>query len=66
MAAHYSNAREGSHRWEEIPLRSGDIVISAPPKAGTTWLQTISGLLALQCPKLPAVLNDLSPWLDLK
>ncbi|MEU0032353.1 sulfotransferase domain-containing protein [Streptomyces sp. NPDC006335] len=51
-------------RWGAFPFRPGDIVISAPGKCGTTWMQMICALLVFQTPDLPAPLNELSPWLD--
>src|SRR5204863_6506977 len=42
----------------------GDIIISTPPKCGTTWTQMICALLILQTPDLPRPLDQLSPWLD--
>jgi aryl sulfotransferase len=51
-------------RWANFPFRSGDIVISAPVKSGTTWLQMICALLVFQTQDLPAPLSRLSPWLD--
>ena len=51
-------------RWAEFPFRSGDIVISAAPKSGMTWVQMICALMIFQAPILPASLPNLSPWLD--
>ena len=51
-------------RWAAFPFRQGDIVISTPPKSGTTWLQMICALLIFQTPDLPAPVRELSPWLD--
>ncbi|GIJ43770.1 sulfotransferase [Virgisporangium aliadipatigenens] len=62
----YSDDRFDSARWREFPLRGGDIVVSAPAKAGTTWLQRICALLVFQHDELPAPLDDLSPWLDMR
>ncbi len=53
-----------SLRWEGVDLRPGDIIISTPPKCGTTWTQMICALLILQTPELPARVSDLSPWVD--
>ena len=55
---------EVSGRWLGFPFRAGDIVISTPPKSGTTWMQMICALLIFQTPDLPAPLWQLSPWLD--
>ena len=54
-----------SIRWEGFELRADDVVISTPPKCGTTWTQMICALLILQKAELPAPLDDLSPWLDM-
>lgn len=51
-------------RWADFPFRDGDIVISAAPKSGTTWVQTICALLIFQTPDLPAPVQELSPWID--
>jgi hypothetical protein len=55
-----------SARWDGFAFRDGDIVISAPSKCGTTWLQMICALLVLQTPELPRPLTELSPWLDIR
>lgn len=54
-----------SSRWEGFELRPDDIVISTPPKCGTTWTQMICALLIFQTPVLPDRLSNLSPWLDM-
>lgn len=54
-----------SERWDGFELRPGDIVISTPPKCGTTWTQMICALLILQEPELPLPLDTLSPWIDM-
>lgn len=52
-----------SARWTGFEFRPGDIVISTPLKAGTTWMQTICALLILQNPEPPPQ-DEVSPWLD--
>jgi hypothetical protein len=52
-------------RWDALKLREGDIVISAPPKCGTTWTQRLVSLLVFDGPNLPGPMHLLSPWLDL-
>jgi hypothetical protein len=52
-------------RWDGFELRPDDIVISTPPKSGTTWTQTICALLVFQTPELPAPIDELSPWLEM-
>ncbi|MBV9411252.1 MAG: sulfotransferase domain-containing protein [Acidimicrobiia bacterium] len=55
-----------SRRWEGFRFRDDDIVISTPPKCGTTWMQMLCALLIFQTPDLPARLTELSPWLDIQ
>ena len=54
-----------SRRWDGFELRPGDIIISTPPKCGTTWMQMICALLVFQEPELPLPLDTLSPWIDM-
>jgi len=54
-----------SARWERFEFRPGDIVISTPPKSGTTWTQMLCALLIFDGPTFPAPLEKLSPWLDM-
>jgi hypothetical protein len=54
-----------SDRWDGFELRPGDIIISTPPKCGTTWTQMICALLIFQEPELPLPLDTLSPWIDM-
>lgn len=60
----YKNILIDSARWDSFRPRPGDIVISTPPKAGTTWTQMICALLIFQTPELPELLSTISPWLD--
>lgn len=53
-----------SARWEGFEPRPGDIVISTPPKCGTTWTQMICYLLIFQESELDRPLAEISPWLD--
>lgn len=64
-AARYQNSVMDSSRWEEITFREGDIVISTPPKCGTTWTEMICALLIFQTAELPQPLDDLAPWVEL-
>ena len=65
MLVRYQAALYDSDRWNELALRPGDIIISTPPKCGTTWTQMICALLVFQDPVLPQPLSTLSPWLDM-
>src|SRR3712207_3557565 len=62
----YRSVVADSARWDRFDLRSGDIVISTPPKCGTTWTQALCAFLILGGPDLPAPLDQLSPWLDMQ
>jgi hypothetical protein len=63
---HYVGRVYDSARWEGFELRPDDIIISTPPKCGTTWTQMICALLVFQTPDLPDRLADLSPWFDMR
>ena len=54
-----------SARWEHFQLRSGDVIITTPSKSGTTWMQTIVGILLTQSTDLPPI-GTVSPWLDMQ
>ncbi len=54
-----------SQRWERFVFRSDDVVISTPAKCGTTWMQTIVGMLVLDRVDLGAPNDTISPWLDM-
>jgi len=62
---HYQATVYDSYRWDGFELRPRDIIISTPPKCGTTWTQMICALLILQEPELPLPLDTLSPWIDM-
>lgn len=53
-----------SDHWRNFVFRPGDIVISTPPKCGTTWMQMICALLIFQEPVLTQPLSVHSPFLD--
>jgi hypothetical protein len=62
----YRTKLADSTRWEGFEFRDGDIVISTPPKCGTTWMQMICALLIFQTADLPRPLTELSPWVDIQ
>lgn len=62
----YRNLVYDNFRWTGFEFRPGDIVISTPPKAGTTLTQMICALLILQSPDLGGPIDDVSPWLDMQ
>jgi hypothetical protein len=54
-----------SGRWDGFEFRPGDVVISTPPKCGTTWTQMLCALLIFDGPEFPAPLEEVSLWLDM-
>lgn len=62
----YEHHHLAAHRWHDFAVREGDVVISTSYKAGTTWMQTIVGHLIFHESGLPASINELSPWLDMR
>ena len=61
----YRSVMTDSARWEGFEFRPDDIVISTPPKCGTTWMQMMCALLIFGGPDLGAPLTELSPWMDI-
>ena len=61
----YRSIVADSGRWDGFAFRPGDIVISTPPKCGTTWTQMLCALLIFDGPAFPAPLEQVSPWLDM-
>ena len=64
MTVRYRTLIMDSARWDGFEFRPSDIVISTPPKCGTTWTQMLCALLIFDDPDFPAPLSELSPWLD--
>lgn len=60
----YRTVVSDSALWAGFRFRAGDIVISTPPKCGTTWMQMLCALLVFDTAELPRPLTELSPWLD--
>lgn len=62
---HYRGFIADSRRWDGFTFRDDDIVISTPPKSGTTWTQMLTALLLFDGSDFPAPVNVMSPWLDM-
>lgn len=60
----YRNIVADSARWEGFELRPDDIIISTPPKCGTTWTQMLVALIVFDEVDLSAPMDEISPWLD--
>jgi hypothetical protein len=65
-APRYQNLVSDSARWDGFEFRPDDIVISTPPKCGTTWTQMICALLVFQTTTFDRTLDLISPWLDMQ
>ena len=61
----YRGVMADSARWQRFAFRPDDVVISTPAKCGTTWMQTIVGMLLLGRVDLGAPISTISPWLDM-
>lgn len=57
---------EDSRRWGRVERRPDDIVISTPPKSGTTWMQGIVTSLLWPNGDAPDLFSALSPWVDFR
>lgn len=63
---HYTGALTDSRRWTHYKPRIGDIVVTTPPKSGTTWTQAILALLISGDPLVEANPSVNAPWFDNK
>jgi len=63
---HYVGLLTESRRWQHYRPRAGDVVVSTPPKSGTTWTQGILFLLMSGDPSVKAEPSRNAPWFDNK
>jgi hypothetical protein len=61
---HYQSLISDSARWGLFEPRPGDVIISTPPKCGTTLSQMLCALVLFDTSEFPGRMDDLSPWLD--
>jgi len=66
VVRHYRGNFADSARWHNFEFRPDDVVITTPSKCGTTWMQTIVGMLVLDRVELGAPISTISPWLDMQ
>ena len=64
MTVRYRSLISDNARWDGFEFRASDIVISTPPKCGTTWTQMLCALVIFDGPVFPGPLSQLSIWLD--
>ena len=61
----YKSNLADSERWTAYRSRKDDVLISTPPKSGTTWMQTMCALLLLGWDDFDAQPGVISPWYDM-
>lgn len=60
----YNGPTTRGARWDSYRRRPGDIIISAPPKSGTTWTQAIVAMLIAGTAEIEFAPSRVSPWFD--
>jgi aryl sulfotransferase len=60
----YRSAITDGTRWAAYSHRPGDIFVCAPPKCGTTWMQTIVASLLWPDGNFPGTVMEMGPWFD--
>lgn len=60
----YEGSLTESAKWQQYVARAGDVIVSTPPKSGTTWTQGILGLLISGDPQVDANPSVNAPWFD--
>lgn len=65
MPVRYRTIVYDSARWDGFEHRDDDIVISTPPKCGTTWTQMLVAMLVFDATEFDQPLALITPWLDM-
>ena len=60
----YTGTITESQKWADYAPRAGDVIVSTPPKSGTTWTQGILALLISGDPEVEANPSINAPWFD--
>jgi len=60
----YRTMVSDSALWTGFHFRHDDVVISPPPKCGTSWLQMLCASLIFDSSEFDRPLTEISPWLD--
>ncbi len=66
VPADFVTAIEDSRRWRHIETRPGDIIVSTPPKSGTTWMQEIVHAVLWPAGDPPGSRRELARWVDMR
>ncbi|SNT08753.1 sulfotransferase domain-containing protein [Antarctobacter heliothermus] len=60
----YQGSLFDSARWSDVDLRPGDVVVSTPPKSGTTWTLAMAYLILHGADARFDRLSSVAPWID--
>lgn len=61
----YRDKITNAARWQSFVPRVGDIVVSTPPKSGTTWVQAMLALLISGDVSVDVQPTFTAPWIDM-